>query len=77
MEQLEDEIERLRKEMVQLAVQLGMNHPDVYECSRRLDALLLEWQQLKNDVIKEEQQPYRIERLHPGEREQTVALSFV
>lgn len=77
LKQLEEEIEQLREEMVQLALHLGMNHPDVHACSRRLDALLLEWHKLKGDIIKEGQMVYRIERIHSPIQEKTVALSFV
>lgn len=42
--ELEKRMEELRKKMVELALKLGIGHPDVYELSVELDKLHNEWQ---------------------------------
>lgn len=40
---MEDEIERTREHMSQMAGRLGVLHPDVVRCSEVLDELLLQY----------------------------------
>jgi hypothetical protein len=50
---LSTEIEMVRKQMVMLGDQLGFLHPEVQQCSKRLDVLLVKYYEmdkiLKND----------------------------
>lgn len=79
MKKLEAEIEQLRQEMVELALELGMSHPEVLVRSQRLDALLLKWHKLKLNGNKEKNanNVYRIKRNHDRLREKCLAVSFM
>jgi hypothetical protein len=40
---ISDEIEKVRSRMVELGCKLGLLHPEVQQCSERLDELLLDY----------------------------------
>lgn len=78
LKKLDTEIDALRKEMVELAMQYGFRHPDVYACSRRLDGLLLEWHHLKMNEKENNRQDhvYRIRENHTRIREPKVLVNI-
>ena len=41
------EIERIRVKMVQLGNHFGFHHPDVQQCSRQLDYLLMQYYKIE------------------------------
>ncbi|MCZ8522380.1 aspartyl-phosphate phosphatase Spo0E family protein [Paenibacillus mucilaginosus] len=40
---LSREIEKLREQLVTLGIRFGLMHPEVQQCSRQLDELLLQY----------------------------------
>lgn len=45
------QIEELRKEMLGLAAQHGIDHPSVLEISQKLDVLLMEYEKTQSKLI--------------------------
>lgn len=78
LSKLEAEIERLRREMVELAMELGLNHPKVHKISQYLDALLLKWHQLNKyeNKIEHFNHVYHIRKDNGRLREKSLAASF-
>ncbi|UUZ84033.1 aspartyl-phosphate phosphatase Spo0E family protein [Paenibacillus sp. P26] len=55
---ISDEIERVRERMIRLGDQFGLMHPEVQQCSRQLDELLLKFYEL-DLKMKRKQRPLR------------------
>lgn len=64
--------------MVELAMELGLNHPKVHKISQRLDTLLFKWHQSNKseNKIKHISHVYRVRKDNGRIREESLAASF-